>query len=53
MAEDITILLVWEEVRCMGFFDGLFGMQNKVPKIISILPLACQWQEIEAGRRQY
>ena len=33
----------------MGFFDGLFGIQNKVPKIISILPLAAR-QEIEAGR---
>lgn len=31
----------------MGFFDGLFGIQNKVPKIISILPLAAR-HEIEA-----
>ena len=33
----------------MGFFDGLFGMKNKIPKIISILPLAAK-QEIQAGR---
>lgn len=33
----------------MGFFDGLFGMKNKIPKIISILPLAAK-REIQAGR---
>ena len=33
----------------MGFLDGLFGSRNRIPTVISILPLAAQ-QEIMSGR---